>query len=398
VEQRVIGVVEAINKLSGRFHDNDVRLLQAMAGPLAIAIENARLHSDVLAEKRRIETIFTSMSEGLLTLAPDGGITAANESLLTLLRQPAEIVIGRPCSEVVQTLPGELNSFVAEVLQGEEEYYQIACELSQGQDESVPVLISGTAIHDDDGEVSELVLVFSDLRQIREVERMRDDFFANIIHELRTPLATILMYARLLREGKAQEDVAKADRFLGVIERESDRLQRMVRQMLQLAKLEAREIQRSSELVDLRELFEELLPPLADRATEKGLAFNHRVQADLPPVIGNVETLYIIFKNLLENAIKFTLAGTVRFDARRNDGQVRVEVSDEGIGIPAQALPNLFKRFYRTQTAVERGIAGTGLGLYMVKEGVEKHNGRIEWNSVEGKGTTFTVYLPVAPA
>jgi two-component system phosphate regulon sensor histidine kinase PhoR len=235
------------------------------------------------------------------------------------------------------------------------------------------------------------------LRQIREVERMRDDFFTNIIHELRTPLATILMYARLLREGKAQEDVAKADRFLGVIERESDRLQRMVRQMLQLAKLEAREIQRSSGPVDLRRLFEEMLPPLADRATEKGLAFNHRVQSDLPEVVGNEETLYMIFKNLVENAIKFTLSGTVRFDARRVNGQIRVEISDEGIGIPAQAMPNLFKRFYRTQTAVERGIAGTGLGLYMVKEGVEKHNGRIEWSSAEGKGTTFTIFLPVAP-
>jgi two-component system phosphate regulon sensor histidine kinase PhoR len=262
----------------------------------------------------------------------------------------------------------------------------------------VPVLISGTTIDDPEGHVSEAIFVFSDLRQIREVERMRDDFFANIIHELRTPLATILMYARLLREGKALEDEAKADRFLGVIERESDRLQRMVRQMLQLAKLEAREIQRSSELIDLRNLFEEIIPPLADRATEKGLTFSHRIQTDLPPVVGNGETLYMIFKNLVENAIKFTLSGTVRVDARQENGSVRVEVSDEGIGIPAQAMPNLFKRFYRTQTAVERGIAGTGLGLYMVKEGIEKHNGTIETHSAEGKGTIFTVRLPVAPS
>jgi two-component system phosphate regulon sensor histidine kinase PhoR len=397
VEQRVIGVIEAINKQSGRFHDDDLRLLQAMGGPLAVAIENARLHSDVLAEKRRIETIFTSMSEGLLTVTPNGWITAANESLLTLVRKPADAVTGRHFEEVIRTRPGEFGDFVKEVLKGDVEYYQVACDLEQGVDGSVPVLMSGTTIRDEEGEASELVIVFSDLRQIREVERMRDDFFTNIIHELRTPLATILMYARLLREGKAQEDEAKADRFLGVIERESDRLQRMVWQMLQLAKLEAREIQRSSEVVDLKSLFEEILPPLADRANEKGLAFNHRVQADLPMVIGNEETLYMIFKNLVENAIKFTLSGTVRFDARQVNGQVKVEVSDEGIGIPAQAMPNLFKRFYRTKTAVERGIAGTGLGLYMVKEGVEKHHGRIEWSSSEGKGTTFTVYLPASP-
>lgn len=397
IEQRVIGVLEAINKQNGHFHDNDLRLLQAMSGPLAVAIENARLHSAVLSEKRRVETIFSSMSEGLLTMHPEGWITAANDALLTLLRRSPDQVIGKNATEVIQPRTGNFVEFIAQVFQGTEEYLQLACDVYHSGGECVPVLISGTTIEDPEGHVSEAIFVFSDLRQIREVERMRDDFFANIVHELRTPLATILMYARLLREGKALDDEAKADRFLGVIERESDRLQRMVRQMLQLAKLEAREIQRSSELVDLRSLFEEVIPPLADRATEKGLIFNHRIQTDLPPVVGNEETLYMIFKNLVENAIKFTLSGTVRVDARQENGSIRVEVSDEGIGIPAQALPNLFKRFYRTQTAVERGIAGTGLGLYMVKEGVEKHNGTIEANSAEGKGTTFTVRLPVAP-
>lgn len=398
IEKRVIGVLEAINKQNGHFHDNDLRLLQAMSGPLAVAIENARLHSAVLAEKRRIETIFASMSEGLLTMHPEGWITAANDSLLTLMHRDADSVVGRNVADVILTRTGSFGDFAQQVLAEREEYPQLACDLYQSEGEFVPVLISGTTIDDSEDHVSEAIFVFSDLRQIREVERMRDDFFANIIHELRTPLATILMYARLLREGKALEDEAKSDRFLGVIERESDRLQRMVRQMLQLAKLEAREIQRSSELIDLRNLFEEIIPPLADRATEKGLTFSHRIQTDLPPVVGNGETLYMIFKNLVENAIKFTLSGTVRVDARQDSGLIRVEVSDEGIGIPAQAMPNLFKRFYRTQTAVERGIAGTGLGLYMVKEGIEKHNGTIETHSAEGKGTTFTVRLPVAPS
>ncbi|NIP27594.1 MAG: HAMP domain-containing histidine kinase, partial [Phycisphaerae bacterium] len=221
-------------------------------------------------------------------------------------------------------------------------------------------------------------------------------FFSNIIHELRTPLATILMYARLLREGKADDDQVKADRFLGVIERESDRLQKMVRQMLQLAKLEAREIQRSSEPVSLNPILEQILPPLADRATEKGLAFSQRIQTNLPAILGNEDTLYLIFKNLIENAIKFTQSGTVYVNAKQVDGTIRVEVRDEGIGIPVEAMPNLFKRFYRAQTAVERGIAGTGLGLYMVKEGVEKHSGTINVDSKEGDGTTFIVYLPIA--
>lgn len=396
VENRVIGVLEAINKRHGIFNQDDLRLCQAIIGPLAAAIENARLHEDVLAEKRRQETIFASMSEGALTVSAAGQITATNESLLTLLGlHSAGDLLGRPAGEAIEINATEsFATFMQHVLDAGHEKPEIAANLWQESGDHVPVHISGAPIRDEEGNVSEMILVFTDLRQIREVERMRDDFFHNIVHELRTPLATILMYARLLREGKAQGDKAKEDRFLGVIERESDRLQQMVRQMLQLAKLEAREIQRSAELVNLNDLFDEILPPLAERAIQKGLTFTHRIPAELPPVNGNGEMLYSVFKNLVDNAVKFTLSGTVRVDAAINDDMIEVTVKDEGIGIPKQAQPNLFKRFYRAQTAVERGIAGTGLGLYMVKEAVEKHQGSIAVHSVEDKGTTFTVRLP----
>lgn len=398
VEERVIGVLEAINKRNGDFSDYDLRLLQALTGPLAAAIQNAWLHADVLAEKRRVETIFASMSEGMLTVNAEGWVTAANDAFLTLSRNKGGDLTGKPAEKVVviDTERG-FSAFVEQVLRATGgETPQIAANLKQNDQEWVPVLISGAPIQDDEGFISETIYVFSDLRQIREVERMRDDFFHNIIHELRTPLATILMYARLLREGKARNDQVKADRFLGVIERESDRLQRMVRQMLQVAKLNARELRRSSERVNLNQLFDEMLPPLADRATEKGLAFSRRIPQSLPPVTGDQEMLYMIFKNLVENAIKFTLSGTVTVRGSMEEQMIAIAIQDEGIGIPDESMPNLFKRFYRTKSAVERGIAGTGLGLYMVREGIEKHNGTLAVESVEGEGSTFTVRLPIA--
>jgi PAS domain S-box-containing protein len=395
VEERVIGILQAINKRDSNFNENDLRLLQAIGGPLAAAIENARLHDDVIAEKRRIETIFASMSEGMLTVNADGIITHANDALLILLFKEASKLVGQKAGSAIQLKTSSLSEFMQRVLEAEDDYPQLATDVYLNNGGAVPVLISGSPIRNEEGEVSEIILVFSDLSQIREVERMRDDFFHGIIHELRTPLATILMYARLLREGKAQEK-EKADRFLGVIERESDRLQKMVRQMLELAKLEAREFQRSAEPVELNTLFEDMLPPLADRATEKGLAFSQRIETNLPPVLGSQETFYLIFKNLIDNAIKFTLSGTVRVDAWQEKDVVHVKVKDEGIGIPKQAMPNLFGRFFRAQTAVERGIAGTGLGLYMVKEGVENYNGTIDVTSIEGKGTTFIVRFPIA--
>ncbi|MFO7540099.1 MAG: ATP-binding protein, partial [Chloroflexota bacterium] len=398
VEERIIGILQAINKQDGNFSDNDLRLLQAIAGPLAAAIENANLHADVIAEKRRIETIFANMSEGLLTVNADGYITQANDSLMTILsggQEPGDLY-GTRAKDVIHLKKGSFANFIEKVLASEGESPQLAVELCPDKHlrDCVPVLISGSPILKEDGSVDESIFVFSDLRQIREVERMRDDFFHGIVHELRTPLATILMYARMLRSGKAKEQ-EKADRFLGVIERESDRLQKMVRQMLEVAKLEARELQRSQEPIALNPIFEDMLPPLADLAIEKGLLFRQRIEPDLPPVYGNAETLYLIFKNLVENAIKFTLAGSVRVDARQVNGSIQFEVTDEGIGIPKPALPNLFKRFYRTQNAVERGIAGTGLGLYMVKENVENYNGTIEVTSTENEGTTFTVRFPI---
>lgn len=394
VEERMIGVLQAINKQGSDFNENDLRLLQAIGGPLAAAIENSRLHDDVISEKRRIETIFANMSEGMMTVNREGFVTHANDSLLTLLSEQLSDLVGKQASKVIQFTSGEMPDFIQSVRESDEESPQLATNILLENNKTVPVLISGASIKDEAGQLTEMIFVFSDLSMIREVERMRDDFFHGIIHELRTPLATILMYARLLREGKAPQK-EKADRFLGVIVRESDRLQKMVRQMLELAKMEARELQRGEEPVDLNPIFEEMLPPLADRASEKGLTFTQRIQPDLAPILGNKEMFYLIFKNLVDNAIKFTLEGAVQIQARQLENKIEVIVKDDGIGIPQQALPNLFGRFFRAQTAVERGIAGTGLGLYMVKEAIENYNGTIDVQSDTDQGTTFIVSLPI---
>ncbi len=395
VDERTIGVLQAINRQFGKFTDHDVQLMQGLSGPLAAAIENANLHADVLAEKRRIETLFASMSEGLVTVNRDGIITRANSAFTSLLFDATGAAEGCPLRDLVRTKKGNIDDLINRILSTSEESVQLAADIPRPDGRPLPVLISGAPVQDETGTAAEAILVFSDLTQIREVERMRDDLFHGIVHELRTPLATILMYSRLLREGKARQQ-DKAERFLGVIERESDRLQRMVRQMLDLARLETRELQRSPEPVLINSLFDETLPPLAERAVEKGLLFRQRIQPDLPPVMGSIDVYDMALKNLLDNAIKFTPSGSVQIAAWSDDQEVTIEVSDEGIGIPAEAMNNLFKRFYRTQTAVERGIAGTGLGLYMVKENLRSYNGQIAVQSTLGKGSTFTIRLPIA--
>ena len=394
VEERTIGVLQAINRRYGQFTSHDLSLLQAIGGPLAAAIENSSLHADVLSEKRRVETILAGMFDGLLAVSVDSYITRVNDAFLALLMVDESHLVGKKFAKAIPSLSESIAGLVDAILQQDDEPAQLAADLQRANGELVPVLISGAPILDENGRVNELILTFSDLSQIREVERMRDDLFHAIAHELRTPLATILMYARLLLEGKAQ-DAEKAARFLGVIERESDRLQYMVRRMMQLAKQEARELHRSPEPVLLNPLLEDVLPQLADQAVQKGLFFRQQVEANLPSIIGDEERLEELIHNLVGNAIKFSQSGTIKFDARRSNGTIRIEVSDQGIGIPKQAMPYLFNRFYRAQSAVDRGIAGTGLGLYMVKQSVEQYNGSITIESQEGEGSKVTVTFPI---
>ena len=394
VEERTIGVLQAINKRFGQFSSHDLSLLQAIGGPLAAAIENSRLHNDVVSEKRRIETILAGMSDGLLAVTVDGYITRVNDAFHAMLTTEGAEPIGQKVESVLPELSGYLPGLLNAARQQDHDAAQVAVNFPRPGGETIPVLISAATMRDKADEVHEVILTFSDLTQVREVERMRDDLFHAIAHELRTPLATILMYARLLREGKAQ-DQEKVARFLEVIERESDRLQYMVRRMMQLAKQQARELQRSPEPLLLNPILDDVLPALADQATQKGLFFRRNIEPNLPPILGDVERVEEIVNNIVGNAIKFSLSGTIRFDARATDDQVIIEVSDEGIGIPKQALPNLFKRFYRAQSAVDRGIAGTGLGLYMVKQSVAQYNGSITVASREDEGSTFTVTFPV---
>ena len=394
VEERTIGVLQAINRRYGKFTERDLSLLQAIGGPLAAAIENSILHGDVLSEKRRVETIFTSMSDGVVAVSSDGYITRVNDAFLALVMAEEDMLINKNADKAVTLRGGTLAAMLDTIVQQQDVQIQMAVELQRATGETIPVLISGAPIFNNDIQVTEAIFTFSDLSQIREVERMRDDLFQAIAHELRTPLATILMYARLLLEGKAQDE-EKAARFLTVIERESDRLQHMVQRMMQLAKQEARELHRSPQPVLLNPLLDDVLPPLADLAVQKGLFFRQHIEANLPPFIGDEERIEEIVGNLVGNAIKFSQSGTIRFYARQENGAVVIEVQDEGIGIPKRALPYLFKRFFRAQSAVERGIAGTGLGLYMVKQSVEQNNGTITVSSQEGEGTTFTVSFPI---
>jgi two-component system, OmpR family, phosphate regulon sensor histidine kinase PhoR len=223
-------------------------------------------------------------------------------------------------------------------------------------------------------------------------ERMRVDFVANASHELRTPLASLLGYVETLREG-AGDDFDTRDRFLKIMHGEARRMQRLIDDLISLSRIEAEKYRAPDQSVDLADLIEEVTLELSGSPRAADLVTKI---ADVGPVRGDATQLSQLIHNILGNAMKYGREHTPVTLALEPEGEsmVRLTVSDEGEGIPAQHIPRLTERFYRVDSGRSRSLGGTGLGLAIVKHIVERHRGRLDIASAVGKGTTVTVLLP----
>jgi signal transduction histidine kinase len=230
--------------------------------------------------------------------------------------------------------------------------------------------------------------------RLRDLDRLKDDFVALISHELRTPLTSIRGYLELLQAGDAGALNDTQQRFLGVADRNAGRLERLVGDLLFIARVDAGEVQIDAAPTDIAALAEEAVEAARPAADAKDIALSVSA-GDVPALVGDPGRLAQMLDNLVSNAIKFTPAGG-RVDLRvhADEGTVTVEVQDTGNGIPASEIPLLFSRFYRAKSALDEGIPGTGLGLGIAKAIAEGHGGLIAVESTVGAGTRFTVTLP----
>ncbi|MGH6981586.1 MAG: ATP-binding protein [Stellaceae bacterium] len=243
------------------------------------------------------------------------------------------------------------------------------------------------------------VLILHDVTLLKRSERLRADFAANASHELRTPLASLIGFIETLR-GPARDDAAAHDRFLAIMAEQSVRMARLVDDLLSLSKIEMNEHQTPTDRVDIAELLSRVTSGLDQRLTSRDMTVRSAVPDDLPPVLGDGDELAQVFQNLVDNAIKYARAGTaiaveVSPSAKR-PGALAIAIRDQGDGIPREHLARLTERFYRVDTARSRELGGTGLGLAIVKHIVNHHRGLLEIESELGKGSSFTVHLPVA--
>lgn len=387
-------VAEAATDIAGGDLERRVRFSGSdPAGKLAQSLNELanslrRSLVEVTEERNRMQAILDSMADGMIALDGQGRVMALNPVMEKIFGISEDGVRGKPLLQVVRDY--ELERLWREVLRTGEPAKQ---ELRLLTPEPRIFSVHLTPLKGAGGGV---VALLRDITERRRLERLRTEFIANASHELRTPLTSIRGFVETLLDG-ALEDPEVARRFLGIIGQETARLSRLVDEMLNLGRIEEHERHFRRRPVDLRSLMQRAAEVFSEQAAARGLKLTVEVSDDLPLVAGDADLLTQVLDNLLSNALKFTDRGAIHLRAWGEDGWVMIEVRDTGIGIPEDALPRIFERFYRVDRARTAARGGTGLGLAIVKHVVEGHGGRISVNSAVGKGTSFTVKLPALP-
>lgn len=337
------------------------------------------------AEKGKLEAVLTYMAEGVLALDPQGRVVLLNPACARLLGVSPEVV-GQPVARILPGLLPEGGVRAAAGGDGCGRFLQVSGRTLQGY--YAPLRLEGS----DPG----LVVVLRDVTQEMKLEEMRRDFVANVSHELRTPLATVKGYVETLLDG-ALEDKEVGVRFLRTVSAETERMTRLVADLLLLSQLEHQQASWQMEPLDLAQPARQALERLRPAAEKKGLELELAVSGPLPWVNGDEVRLTQVFSNLLSNAVEFTPAGgRVKVSLEAETGRVRARVEDTGVGIPPQDLPRVFERFYRVDKGRSRELGGTGLGLSIAQEIIQAHGGEISISSRPGEGTQVTFWLPAA--
>ena len=350
-------------------------------------------------ERNRSSAILRSMVEGVAVIDADERLVFYNRAFSEIFGvQDAE---GRPLIEVVRN--AELVGLIRKALRGDEGLQNdISMGIVQMQNFSVtaaPVkaLDPAGAEHDlAKAKPSGAVVVLHDVTELRRLERVRQDFVANVSHEFKTPLTAIQGFAETLLGG-ALDDPTNNRRFLDIIRNHAIRLARLTNDLLKLARIEAGKLEVEFFPVGLIELIEGCAETTLMKASRKQITLEIEVPPGLPAVQGDASLLRDVLQNLLDNAIQYTPAGGhVHVTAEAKGREAVITVSDTGLGIPTSDRERIFERFYRVDAARSREAGGTGLGLSIAKHIVEAHNGRLWVDSVIGEGSKFSFSIPIA--
>lgn len=350
-------------------------------------------------ERHRSSAILRSMVEGVAVIDAGQKIVFSNRAFSEILNLDPAAIEGRPVIEVVRH--SDLLELIRRALAGEEGLQNdIGLGIVHPRNFAVtaaPVQALETAASAGSaGRPAGAVVVLHDVSELRRLERVRQDFVANVSHEFKTPLTAIQGFAETLLGG-ALEDPRSNRRFLEIIREHAARLARLTDDLLKLARIEAGKLEVQFSAVSVLELVERCAEITLLQASRKQIVLEIDVPAELPAVRGDTMLLREVLQNLLDNAIQYTPeGGRIRVSARAGEHEVILTVADTGIGIPLADQERIFERFYRVDAARSREAGGTGLGLSIAKHIVETHGGRLWVESEVGHGSAFSFSVPLA--
>jgi len=379
---RSIGVLGVDHRETEKeFEEHHVALLSTLADYAAIAIENARLYSQTEFERDKLENILTQIDDGVIVVSFDHKLLLVNPTVRNAFRLGDEDLTGKPMDSVfkdrdlIKAIKWEsLDPQRIEIKADDDRYYRV-------QVNNIPNI--------------GIVATLQDISYLKELDRIKTDFVTTVSHDLRSPLTAILGYVELIK--RAGEVTEKQEEYIERVKTSVHSITGLITDLLNLGRIEVG-LPDAYELVSLTPIVEQSLNGVQPRLTERNQTLILNLPEELPTVYGDPTQLRQMLDNLIGNAVKYTPdGGQITLRGMEEDGQVILQVEDNGRGIPLEDQAKIFDRFYRASN-VDEDIPGTGLGLAITKRIVENHRGRIWVDSSEDLGSVFTVVLPTSKA
>jgi two-component system phosphate regulon sensor histidine kinase PhoR len=402
ISRRISRPLEEIKRGAQRFADGDLSVRLPVPesdeiGSLAHTMNEMARQLDerirtITQQGSEQQAIFLSMVEGVLAVDADEHVISMNQAAGEMLDVNHEEAKGKIIQEAIRNT--DIQKFVSLALSSEKPV-EGETVLQDGEDKYLQ--LRGAILRTAEGEASGAVVVLNDVTRLRKLEKIRREFVSNVSHELRTPITSIKGFVETLQDGalKTPED---AERFLGIINKELDRLNLIIEDLLLLSRIEqdTEKTEVALELTPITSVLQGAVQSRQAKAEERGLSVDLKYDKDISTQ-ANILLLENAVINLLDNAINHSEKGSsVIIEAVQTDNEIAIRVIDHGCGIEKKHLSRIFERFYRVDKARSRKQGGTGLGLAIVKHIVQAHGGHITVDSTHGEGSTFTIHLPMS--
>jgi PAS domain S-box-containing protein len=382
----------AFDFLPKPFSPQDLRLV------VTKAIEHIRTLEDIANEKSRMRTMINHLAGGVMATDTRKQVALANHAFINLIDYRGPGPVGEPVEKLVSD--DKILAMIDQALDmASDQFAEVTAEVSvpRGQGEERILGVRCVPFRDRLGRNLGTITVLHDITAVKKMDQMKSDFVSMVSHEIRGPLNSVLMQQKVILDGLAGDITEKQREILTRASEKITALVDLSSELLDLAKMESGLISMEKEQLQLSTILADQISFHKAKAQAKEIALELMPLPELPPVLANRMNMEEVLTNLISNAINYTPQnGRISVSAQSDGSYVCVRVADTGLGIAPEEMQHIFTRFYRIKNEETRFIIGTGLGLPIVKSILEAHHGRIEVQSEEGKGSTFSAYIPIA--